>query len=125
MLVAGLSGMILVVAVGYWYLTQEIVVFESNTIDGHGSRVVVTCRADEMFTYYPYVKIVTASGTEVARAQISGRGYEASEACRHSYPVTRLELIPQSSIVKVHFKGRNAFGDAEMVEIPVRYFSVR
>lgn len=125
MLVAGLSGIILVVAYGYWYLTQETVVFENNNIDGHGSRVVVTCRADEMFTYYPYVKIVTASGIEVARAQISGRGYEASKACRRSYPVTHLELISQTNIVKLHFQGRSAFGDADMVEVPIRYFSIR
>jgi hypothetical protein len=62
---------------------------------------------------------------EVARAQINARGYEASEECRASYPVVGAELTKDKNIVRLRFKGRNAFGDTDSLDVPVRYFSVR
>jgi len=109
----------------YQYFNREIVLYENRDIDGYGFSAAVTCRPDEMFTYFPYLRIESARGAEVARSQIGGQGYEALKACRNSFPVTRLEWLNREAGIRVHFNGRNAFGDAATIDVPVRFFSPR
>jgi len=118
-------SMILGMIVVYELFSREVVLYENRDIDGYGFSAAVTCRPDEMFTYFAYVRIESPRGAEVARSQISGQGYEALKACRNSFPVIRLEWLNREAGVRVHFRGRNAFGDGETVDVPVRFFSPR
>ncbi len=124
-LAACLGFALLSVAITYRYLSREIVIYENSNIDGRGFKALVTCRPDEMFTYYPYLVIETPRRLEVSRSQINGLGYDASKACLVSFPVGRLEMTADQRVVRVHFEGRNAFGDTDSLDVPVRYFSPR
>ena len=123
--IVSLGIALLVFAIAYRYVGHEVVIYENDNIDGYGFRASVTCRPDQMFTYYPYITIQTPNGTEVARSQIHGRGYEAFKSCQNSFPVQGLELVNRESGVRVYFKGRNAFGDADKIDVPIRFFSPR
>jgi hypothetical protein len=123
--IAGLVVCISAGAILYAYLSQEHIVYENTDLDGHGFRVAITCRPDEGFTYYPYLIIKTPRGFEVSRSQVNVTGYEALQACRQSYPVVKLELTGDKSAVRIHFNGRNAFGDLDTLDLPVNYFSPR
>lgn len=109
----------------YRYVARERVIYENRNIDGYGFKASVTCRPDQMFTYYPYVIIQAPNGVEVARSQIHGRGYEALRACQNSFPVQGIELTNREVGVRLYFKGRNAFGDADGIDVPIRFFSPR
>ena len=109
----------------YSWLKQEVVIHINNDIDNYGFRASVTCRPEEMFTYYPYLVIKTSQGTEVSRSQINGQGYEALKACQVSFPVERLELTADKRAIRMYFTGRNAFGDLSTLDVPVSYFSPR
>ena len=102
----------------YSWLKQEVVIYNDNDIDDYGFIASVTCRPDQMLTYYPYLVIKTSQGLEVSRSQINGQGYEALKACRISFPVERLELTSDKRAVRMYFTGRNAFGDLSTLDIP-------
>lgn len=109
----------------YFVCPRETVVYEKE-IDRYAFRAAVTCRPDEMFTYYPYIVIKTSRGLEVARSQITNRGYEYLNACKNSFPVINLSMADQKKQVRLQFDGRaNAFGDAEYIDVSVSYFSPR
>jgi hypothetical protein len=108
----------------YGWFKQEVVIFANEDIDNYGFTASVTCR-HEMLTYYPYLVIKSSQGMEVSRAQINGLGYEALQACRVSFPVERLELVADKRAIRMHFSGRNAFGDLSTLDIPVSFFSPR
>lgn len=124
-LIASLSVVLLALAIAYTYLNKELVIYENGNIDGNGFKALVTCRPDEMFTYYPYLIIKTPKGSEVSRSQLNGLGYDASQACRNSFPVVRLDITPDKRSVRLSFNGRNAFGDTDTLDVAVRYFSPR
>ena len=124
-MIAWLSVAIVALLTTYRWFSKEVVIYQDDDIDGYGFRAIVTCRPDEMFTYYPYLVIETPRGMEVSRSQINGLGYEASKACRNSFPVVRLELGPDKRVVRMYFNGRNAFGDLDTFDVPVRFFSPR
>ena len=124
-LIVGLGMALLVAAIVYKYIDREVVVYENSNIDGYGFKASVTCRPDQMLTYFPYVTIRAPNGAEVARSQIQGRSYEDLRGCQNSFPVQRLELISREAGLRVYFTGRNAFGDADKIDIPIRFFSPR
>ena len=123
--IACLSAALIAMVFTYRWVSQEVVIFENGDIDGYGFRARVTCRPDEMFTYYPYLIIESPRGMEVSRSQINAQGYEASKACRNSFPVARLEMAVDKRAVRMYFNGRNAFGDRDRLDVPVTYFSPR
>ena len=123
-LIAYLSVVLLALAILY-IPHKELVIYENGNVDGNGFKALVTCRPDEMFTYYPYLIIKTPRGSEVSRSQLNGLGYEASQACRISFPVVRLDVTPDKRSVRLYFNGRNAFGDTDTLDVAVRYFSPR
>ena len=123
--IACLSAAFMALVFTYRWLCTEVVIYENGDIDGYGFRARVTCRPDEMFTYYPYLIIESPTGMEVSRSQINALGYEASKACRNSFPVGRLEMGADKRVVRMHFIGRNAFGDRDTLDVPVTYFSPR
>ena len=125
MVVASLSVAFFVLVGTYRWLNQEVVIYENGDIDGYGFRARVTCRPDELFTYYPYLTIESPSGLEVSRSQINARGYEYLKACRNSFPVARLETVADKRVIRIYFNGRNAFGDLSTLNVPVLYFSPR
>jgi hypothetical protein len=125
MVIAWLGVALLVLLTAYGWLSKELVIYENSDIDGYGFTAQVTCRPDEMFTYYPYLVIKSPRGMEVSRSQINGLGYEAAKACRVSFPVDRLEIAADKRVIRVHFNGRNAFGDADFLDVPIQYFSPR
>jgi hypothetical protein len=114
---------IVLISFTYYFVKKEVILYENPDIDGYGFKAMVTCRPDALFTYYPYLVIESSRGVEVARSQINNRGYEAAQACRVSFPVERVEAIPGERVVRLHFNGRNVFGDLETFDVPVRYFS--
>jgi|SRR5687768_1506263 len=120
-----LSVAVLVLVATYRWLSKEVVIYENGDIDGYGFRARVTCRPDEMFTYYPYVTIESPSGMEVSRSQINAVGYEFSKACRNSFPVARLETGADKRVIRIYFNAPNAFGDLSTLDVPVTYFSPR
>ena len=123
-LIAYLSVVLLALAILY-IPHKELVIYENGNVDGNGFKALVTCRPDEMFTYYPYLIIKTPKGSEVSRSQLNGLGYDASQACRNSFPVVRLDITPDKRSVRLSFNGRNAFGDTDTLDVAVRYFSPR
>jgi hypothetical protein len=125
MVIAWLGVALLALLTAYGWFSKETVIYEDNDIDGYGFRALVTCRPDEGFTYYPYLVIKTPRGMEVSRSQLNGLGYEASKACRNSFPVARLEMVTDKRVIRVHFNGRNAFGDLDTLDVPIQYFSPR
>ena len=123
MVIAWLAVAFLALLTAYGWFSKETVIYENSDIDGYGFTAQVTCRPDEGFTYYPYLVIKTPRGMEVSRSQLNGTGYEAAKACRVSFPVARLEMGANKRTVRVHFTGRNAFGDLDTLDVPIQYFS--
>jgi hypothetical protein len=119
---------------GYRFIFGETVLFEKE-LDSSQHRIAVTCRRDGM-VYYPYVAVKSSGGLEVARSMIAGRGYEYLNACKNSFPVNEVLLLPSESKVllqgdieieptrvRLYFGGRrNAFGDASYVDVPVAFY---
>ena len=124
-LILGVVIVVLVFVTVYKYVGREVVIYENGNVDGYGFRASVTCRPDQMLTYYPYMKIQAPNGAEVARLQIHGRGYEGLSGCLNSFPVQRLEFVNREAGLRVYFSGRNAFGDADSIVVPIRFFSPR
>ncbi|HKS30027.1 MAG TPA: hypothetical protein VJS44_19550 [Pyrinomonadaceae bacterium] len=111
-----LSGMIV-----YRFFSKEVTLYEKE-IDNHGHRVMVTCRPEKMLVYYPYVVVKAPNDLEVARSQISRQGYEWFNACKNSFPVNDLILLDRRNGVRLYLHGRNAFGDAEYIDVPISFF---
>jgi hypothetical protein len=125
MVTAWLGVALLALLTAYGWFSKETVIYENSDIDGYGFTALVTCRPDVGFTYYPSLVIKTPRGMEVSRSQLNALGYEAFQACRNSFPVARLEMDADKHAVRVHFTGRNAFGDRDTLDVPIQYFSPR
>jgi hypothetical protein len=108
----------------YLFFYKEVIIYE-KAIDDYGFKAYVVCRPDELATYYPYVVVKTPSGIEVNRSQITPRGYKWSNACKNSFPVVDLNLVENKNKLRLLFKGKNAFGDADYVDVSVSFFSPR
>lgn len=117
----------------YRFFYGETTVFERE-LASSGQRIAVTCRADGL-VYYPYVVVKDSGGLEIARSMIAGTSYEYLNACRNSFPVEDILLIQNQSNasvegnvkiepkrVRIDFDGRNAFGDAGYIEVPVLFY---
>ena len=117
----------------YRFFYRETTLFERE-LGSPGQRIAVTCRADGL-VYYPYVVVKDSGGLEIARSMIAGTSYEYLKACRNSFPVDDILLIQNESnasvqgnvevepkLVRIDFGGRNAFGDAGYIEVPVVFY---
>ena len=96
------------------FLSKEHTIYEMRVEGADDYKVAVTCRSDDISSYFMYV-VATRSGIEVGRSAMPIKGLDVLSECTEQYAVKSISLEERNT------KARIQFNSGEVMEVPVSF----